>query len=90
MDACTAAAEQPAGGGAAGEVFGGASRCFMSTLRVLATSNGSTSAAAAALSAAPACYATECAPDALSVRVSARGVDGVARTLTCLQSQEGA
>jgi hypothetical protein len=91
MDACTAAAEQPPGGGAAGEVFGGASRCFMSTLRVSMGTNGSAAAdVAAATSAAPACYATECAPDALSVRVSARGVDGVTRTLTCLQSQEGA
>jgi hypothetical protein len=62
----------------------------MSTLRISMGTNGSAAAAAAALSAAPACYATDCAPDALSVRVSARGVDGVTRTLTCLQSQEGA
>jgi hypothetical protein len=90
-DMCTAAAEQPAGGGAAAEVYGSASRCFLSTLRVMGTTNGSSGGdVAAAARAEPACYAAECSADALALRVSARGADGATRTLTCLESQTGA
>ena len=71
----------------AGEVYGATSRCVMGTLAPAARVNGTGGVARAV--AAPACYATACSADGLTLTLSARSADGAVRRVACLAAQEG-